>query len=126
MRELTILVHILFAVDDLLYNDVRYSRIPRLQGVAPPLRRLVVLRGVLVVGIQGVNLQGVNLQRVDLQGGAHRLTLHRGTLAVLNVGIRGEKDTRILEGWVREVGVILLWLRVLDSWCLLVVVPLLC
>ena len=65
----------------------------RLPGVAPPLRMLVVLRGVLVVDLQGVGERGVKLQRV-----ARRLTLRRGIRAVLYVGIRGGMDTRILAG----------------------------
>ncbi len=88
----------------------------RFPGVVPPLRRGVVRLGFWVVGRRGVEFQGVS----------HRLTLRRGTRAVLYVGIRGGTDTRILGGWVGEVGGPLLRLRVLDSWCPPVVSPLVC
>ena len=100
----------------------RTQRFLMMMGVPPPLRMLlVVLRGVLVVDLQGVGGRGVKLQRV-----ARRLTLRRGIRAVLYVGIRGGMDTRILEGWVGEVGGPLLRLRVLDSWCPPVVIPRVC
>ena len=81
----------------------------------------MVLLGVLVVRVRRTNLQGL-----DLQGVARRLTLRRGTQAVLYVRIRGGKDTYVLEGWAGEVGVMLLRPRVLDSWCLLVGGPRVC
>ena len=79
-----------------------------------------------MVVLQGVVLLGVDLQGVGLRAEECPLNLRRDTQAVLCGGIRGGKDAYLLEGWVGEVGVMLPWLRVLGSLCLLVVSPLTC